>query len=58
MYLVATTMNLAPCAIGEGNSDLFVAAVGTDYDAESSVGEFMLGSIKSPNTTFLASSQT
>jgi SagB-type dehydrogenase family enzyme len=58
MYLVATTMNLAPCAIGEGNSDLFVAAVGTDYYAESSVGEFMLGSIKSPNTTFLASSQT
>jgi SagB-type dehydrogenase family enzyme len=44
MYLVATTMNLAPCAIGEGNSDLFVAAVGTDYYAESSVGEFILGS--------------
>ena len=44
MYLVATAMNLAPCAIGAGNSDLFAAAVGTDYYAETSVGEFILGS--------------
>jgi len=44
MYLVATAMNLAPCAIGCGNSDLFSAAVGTDYYAETSVGEFILGS--------------
>jgi SagB-type dehydrogenase family enzyme len=44
MYLVATAMNLAPCAIGCGNSDLFAAAVGTDYYAETSVGEFILGS--------------
>lgn len=44
MYLVATAMNLAPCAIGGGNSDLFAAAVGTDYYAETSVGEFILGS--------------
>lgn len=43
MYLVATAMNLAPCAIGAGNSDLFAAAVGTDYYAETSVGEFILG---------------
>lgn len=44
MYLVATGMNLAPCAIGAGNSDLFAAAAGTDYYAETSVGEFILGS--------------
>ena len=44
MYLVATAMNLAPCAIGCGNSDLFAAAVRTDYYAETSVGEFILGS--------------
>jgi SagB-type dehydrogenase family enzyme len=44
MYIVATAMNLAPCAIGEGNSDMFAALVGTDYYAESSVGEFLLGS--------------
>ncbi|HBB32543.1 MAG TPA: dehydrogenase [Cyanobacteria bacterium UBA8803] len=48
MYLVATAMNLAPCAIGCGNADLFATAVGTDYYAESSVGEFILGSQPSP----------
>ena len=44
MYLVATAMGLAACAIGSGDSDLFAAAAGTDYYAETSVGEFMLGS--------------
>lgn len=44
MYLVASAMQLAPCAIGEGNSDLFATATGTDYFSETSVGEFMLGS--------------
>lgn len=44
MYLVATAMNLAPCALGSGNSDLFAKAAGIDYYAESSVGEFILGS--------------
>lgn len=46
MYLVATAMNLAPSALGTGDSDLFVEAAGTDYYAETSVGEFMLGSCK------------
>ncbi|MFB2919616.1 MULTISPECIES: SagB family peptide dehydrogenase [Aerosakkonema] len=46
MYLVATGMNLAPCALGGGNSDLFALATGIDYYAESSVGEFILGSKK------------
>lgn len=44
MYLVATALGLAPCAIGCGNADLFAAAAGTDYYAETSVGEFILGS--------------
>ena len=47
MYLAAAAMNLAPCAIGLGDSDLFARAAGVDYYAESSVGEFLLGS--SPN---------
>jgi SagB-type dehydrogenase family enzyme len=45
MYLVATAMGLAPCALGSGNSDLFAEAAGTDYYAETSVGEFMLGTL-------------
>ena len=43
MYLVATAMNLAPCALGTGNPNLFATATGIDYYAESSVGEFILG---------------
>ena len=43
MYLVATAMNLAPCALGTGNGDLFATATGIDYYSESSVGEFVLG---------------
>lgn len=44
MYLVATAMRLAPCALGGGDSDLFARAAGLDYYAETSVGEFMIGS--------------
>lgn len=44
MYLVATAMGLAPCGIGGGDSDLFAQIAGTDYYAETSVGEFALGS--------------
>jgi SagB-type dehydrogenase family enzyme len=43
MYLVATAMGLAPCALGGGNSVTFCRAAGTEYWAESSVGEFLLG---------------
>lgn len=43
MYLVATAMGLAPCALGAGDSDLFARAAGIDYLTESSVGEFILG---------------
>ena len=45
MYLVATAMELAPCALGGGDSDLFCEVMGTDYLEETSVGEFMLGSL-------------
>jgi SagB-type dehydrogenase family enzyme len=44
MYLTATAMGLAPCAIGAGDADLFAQASGGDYYAEASVGEFLLGS--------------
>jgi SagB-type dehydrogenase family enzyme len=43
MYLVATAMELAPCAIGLGNSDVFARASGIDYLREGAVGEFALG---------------
>jgi SagB-type dehydrogenase family enzyme len=44
MYLVATAMGLAPCALGCGNSLVFARAAGADRFAEPSVGEFLLGS--------------
>ena len=44
MYLAATAMGLAPCALGGGDADLFARAAGTDYRVETSVGEFLLGS--------------
>ena len=46
MYLVATAMDLAPCALGSGNADLFTKVARTSYYEESSVGEFMLGKRK------------
>jgi SagB-type dehydrogenase family enzyme len=44
MYLAATAMGLGPRAVGCGDADLFARAAGTDYYAETSVGEFLLGS--------------
>ncbi|HZM88629.1 MAG TPA: SagB family peptide dehydrogenase [Blastocatellia bacterium] len=43
MYLVATAMRLAPCALGSGDSDHFARVAGTDYYLETSIGEFILG---------------
>jgi SagB-type dehydrogenase family enzyme len=43
MYLAATAMGLAPCALGVGDSDLFARLIGSGYYAETSVGEFLLG---------------
>jgi SagB-type dehydrogenase family enzyme len=51
MYLTATAMNLAPCALGGGDADLFARAAGADYYEETSVGEFLLGSAKRHSTT-------
>ena len=45
MYLVATAMRLAPCALGAGNSDRFSQLLGEDYYEETAVGEFMLGTL-------------
>lgn len=44
MYLTATAMDLAPCALGSGDSDSFARAAGAAYEAETSVGEFLIGS--------------
>ncbi len=44
MYLVATAMGLAPCAIGRGDGRLFSELIGSKDGEETSVGEFMLGS--------------
>lgn len=45
MYLVATALNLAPCALGGGNSEHFSEATGLGYYSEPSVGEFILSSL-------------
>ncbi|GAA3432549.1 SagB family peptide dehydrogenase [Kutzneria kofuensis] len=51
MYLVATAMGLAPCAIAVGAADFFAEATGLDPMTESSVGAFTLGSRRpSPST--------
>lgn len=44
MYLVATAMDLAPCALGAGHADWLCQAAGLNYLEESPVGEFLLGS--------------
>lgn len=44
MYLVATAMGLAPCAVGGGDSDAFAGLAGLEYYDETSVGEFLVGS--------------
>lgn len=43
LYLVATQMGLAPCALANGDSELATAAFGLDWPAEVSVGEFVVG---------------
>ncbi|NTX65589.1 SagB family peptide dehydrogenase [Myxococcus sp. CA051A] len=43
LYLAATAMDLAPCALGGGDSELFARASGIPPLAEGAVGEFALG---------------
>jgi SagB-type dehydrogenase family enzyme len=45
MYLVATDMGLAPCALGSGDGVTLAEAAGLNYLEQSGVGEFMLGSV-------------
>ncbi|MFD9125582.1 SagB family peptide dehydrogenase [Kitasatospora sp. NPDC059571] len=45
MYLVATALGLAPCALGAGDIEVSARAFGLDWRRESSVGEFALGSL-------------
>jgi SagB-type dehydrogenase family enzyme len=51
MYLVATAMGLAPCALGTGDTELFAAATGLPYLTESTVGELMLGRVSPPGNS-------
>lgn len=51
MYLVATSMGLAPCGLGSGDSDLTARVLGLDYLRESSIGDFILGSSPLPDPT-------
>jgi SagB-type dehydrogenase family enzyme len=44
LYLVATAMHLAACALGSVNIDATAHAFGTDWRTEPSVGQFMIGS--------------
>ncbi|HEY0451223.1 SagB family peptide dehydrogenase [Actinophytocola sp.] len=43
LYLVATRLGLAPCALATGDSEVATAAFGLDWPAEVSVGEFIVG---------------
>ncbi|GGM48887.1 SagB-type dehydrogenase domain-containing protein [Longimycelium tulufanense] len=45
MYLVATAMGLAPCAIGDSSADLVSGALGLRRLCEPVVGAFLLGSL-------------
>ncbi|WP_328942436.1 SagB family peptide dehydrogenase [Streptomyces sp. NBC_00250] len=50
MYLVATALGLAPCALGNGDADMSARVLGLDYLQESSVGDFLLGSRRSDDS--------
>jgi len=43
LYLVATMLGLAPCAVATGDSELATTAFGLDWPAEVAVGEFVVG---------------
>ncbi|WDP98931.1 SagB family peptide dehydrogenase [Micromonospora chalcea] len=50
MYLVATAMGLAPCALGAGDSQAFAELSGLDPLVEPSVADFLLGSRRPADT--------
>ena len=43
LYLVATKLGLAPCALATGDSEVASTAFGLEWPAEVSVGEFVVG---------------
>jgi len=43
LYLMATDMGLAGCAIGTNNIDLFAKMTGIEFHIEGPVGQFALG---------------
>lgn len=43
LYLVATSLGLAPCALAMGDAEVATNAFGLDWPAEVSVGEFIVG---------------
>ncbi|MFC4855470.1 SagB family peptide dehydrogenase [Actinophytocola glycyrrhizae] len=43
LYLVATMLGLAPCAVATGDSEAATTALRLDWPAEVSVGEFVIG---------------
>jgi SagB-type dehydrogenase family enzyme len=43
LYLSATAMGLAPCALAVGDGEMASRAFGLDWPAECSVGEFLIG---------------
>jgi SagB-type dehydrogenase family enzyme len=45
LYLAATAMRLAPCALGGGDTALVTRALALDPLEEGPVGEFVLGSL-------------
>jgi SagB-type dehydrogenase family enzyme len=50
MQLAATAMGLGGCPLGTGNAAVFAEVTGRDVAAESSVGEFLLGSLPTHRT--------
>jgi SagB-type dehydrogenase family enzyme len=49
LYLVATMLGLAPCAVATGDSEMATEAFGLDWPQEVSVGEFVVGLPVAPN---------
>ncbi len=47
LYLAATAMGLAPCALGGGDNELIARVLGVDPLVEAPVGEFLIGSSQS-----------
>ncbi len=49
MYLAATAMGLAACAVGGGNIEVFSRATGLFVEQETSLGEFAIGGLPPGN---------